>query len=739
MAPFGLGNWYHRNGLRWPFTRANLPAILGGDRPGSAFAPSAELKVPSAGGLGIGTSGLGLRKEPNVVVRTVCAHDCPDMCSMLAHVENDRLVRVQGDPDHPVTAGFLCAKVSREPEWVHSAERLRTPLRRVGAKGEGRFAPVSWDAALAELVDRWQAIIRTDGPLALLGYCYSSHQGQINRWLLMALFHALGTTRLIPGTVCDTAADAGWSAALGAVGGADPESITDSDLLIAWGTDLVTTNVHFWAAVEARRKAGVPLVVIDPRRSRAAAKADWHLPVRVDTDAALALGLMHVLVRDGLCDRGYLARETVGFDRLEEEVLPRFAPPRVAEVTGLAAADVERLAHRYGRARAPYIRLGAGMSRGATGGQAVRAVALLPGVTGAYAKPGGGALLFTAAEFEWNYAALRRPASGPAETRLVNHNRLGDALLHLDRPPIRALFVAANNPAVTCPDAGAVRRGLAREDLFTVVHDPFLSDTARYADLVLPATTYLETEDVLRAYGTYYLQFLHPVVPPQGEAWSNARLAHELARRLAVTDPLFSRSTDELVALLFQGATGAVAEIDPGSLRTAGPVKLRRPGGPQRFATPSGKLEFYSASLAAAGLPAMPDWRPGPTAPDDARWPLRLLSVPGYFQSHTAFSGNRGLRAREGRPVCILHPAEAGPRGLRDGDPVELVNERGRMGAVLRVSDEVGAGVALVPGQRPVGEARHGTINCLTSDRYTDLGDGATYQSTRLDVVPAPA
>ena len=670
------------------------------------------------------------------MVRTVCAHDCPDMCSILAHVQNGRLVRLEGDPEHPVTAGFLCAKVSREPGWVHSPERLRTPLRRVGPKGQARFEPVTWEVALDELVGRWQRIIQEDGPLAILGYCYSSHQGQINRWLPMALFHALGTTRLLPGTVCDSAADAGWSAALGGVGGADPESIGDSDLLIAWGTDLVTTNVHFWAAVEARRRAGVPLIVVDPRRSRTAAKADWHLAPRVDTDAALALGVMHVLVRDGLADRDYLARETLGFDRVEREVLPRFGPARVAEVTGLAATEVERLAHRYGRARAPFIRLGAGMSRGAHGGQAVRAVSLLPGVTGAYARPGGGALLFTVPDFGWNYAALRRP-SGPGETRVVNHNRVGHALLELDRPRIRALFVAANNPAVTCPDAGAVRRGLARDDLYSVVHDPFLSDTARYADLVLPAATYLETEDVLRAYGTYYLQFLSQAVPPQGEAWSNARLASELARRLGVTDPVFSMTTDEQVALLFQGATGPVSEVDPASLRTAGPVKLRRPSGPQRFGTPSGKLEFFSSSLAAQGSPAMPDWQPDAVSPDTTRWPLQLLSVPAYFQSHTAFTGNRFLRKREGAPVCVLHPEDAERRGLRNGDPVELVNDGGRMGAFLRVSDEIIPGVALVPGQRPADEARHGTINFLTSDRYTDLGDGATYQATRLDVVRA--
>lgn len=669
------------------------------------------------------------------VVRTVCAHDCPDMCSLLAHVEDGRLARVEGDPAHPFTAGFLCAKVSREPEWVHSPERVATPLRRTGAKGEGRFRAVSWDEALDELVRRWRTIMSEDGPLAILGYCYSAHQGQLNRWLPMGLFHALGTTRLIPGTVCDSAADAGWDAALGSVGGADPESIVDSDLILAWGADLVTTNVHLWARVEACRRAGVELIVIDPRRSRTARHADWHLPVRVDTDAALALGLMHVLVRDGLADQDYIARETVGFERLQQDVLPRFDPARVAAITGLAAADVVRLAHRYGRARAPFIRVGSGMSRSVNGGQAVRAVALLPGVTGAYARPGGGALLLTAQDFALDFAAIRRP-SGPAETRLVNHSRLGHGLLHLAAPPIRALFVAGNNPAVTCPDAGLVRQGLGREDLFTVVHDPFLSDTARYADLVLPATTYLETDDIYRAYGTYYLQFGPRALPPQGEAWSNVRLAQELARRLGVEDPVFAMSTDELVATLFRGASGAVTEIDACSLREAGPIKLRRPPGGQRFATPSGKLEFCSERLRAAGGPAMPDWQPAEAR--DGRWPLTLLTAPGYYQSHTVFAGNRALARREGPPSCVLHPAEAARRALREGDRVELVSERGRMQALLRVSDDAPPGVAVVPGQRPSADADGTTVNFLTADRYTDLGDGATYQSTRLEVRHAP-
>ncbi len=666
------------------------------------------------------------------VIRTACAHDCPDQCSLLAHVEDGRLAKLTGDPDHPMTAGFACAKVNREHESVYSPDRVLTPLRRTGPKGEGRFAPISWDEALDEIVGRWQAIVREDGPLALLGYAYSAHQGQINRGLLLGLFHALGSTRLQAGTVCDSCAEAGWDAACGSVGGADPETVTQSDLIVAWGADLMTTNLHIWPLVERARKNGATVVVVEPRRSLTAARADWHVRVRVGTDAALALGVMHVLARDGLCDRDYLARQTIGFDRLEREVLPRFSPDRVARITGVSAPDVERLAHLYGRARAPFIRLGEGMSRSHQGGQAVRAVALLPGVVGAYEKPGGGALLMTAAAFGLDTSPLRKP-SGPAETRTVNHSRLGDALLHLDGPRLRALFVAANNPAVTCPDSRAVRRGLAREDLFTVVHDPFLSDTARYADIVLPAATYLESEDVVRSYGTYYTQFVHQVVAPHGQAWSNRRLAQELARRLGVTDPVFSMDTDALMRVMFAGATGTAAGVDPVALRTAGPVKLAPAG--QRFATPSGKLEFYSDALAAQGLPAMPDWVADPVGEaEDRRWPLRLLTAPGYYQSHTAFSGVAALRRRQGPPACVLHPDEARARGLRDGDAIDLANDRGSVTFVLRVSDEAPPGVAFVPGQRPAGEALSGTINVLCSDRYSDLGEGATYQDTRLDV-----
>jgi anaerobic selenocysteine-containing dehydrogenase len=340
----------------------------------------------------------------------------------------------------------------------------------------------------------------------------------------------------------------------------------------------------------------------------------------------------------------------------------------------------------------------------------------------------------TAASFGFDLAPIRRP-SGPAATRDVNHSRLGEALLTMTDPPIRALFVAANNPAVTCPDAQAVRRGLAREDLFTVVHDPFLSDTARYADLVLPAATYLETEDFHRAYGTYYMQRSTQVVPPQGEARSNHWLARELARRFGLADAVFTKSVDELVDTIFKGAQGSVTTIDPAALRDGRAVKLPLADGSPRWATPSKRLEFYSAHLASQGLAPMPDWV---ADPDDeraaSRFPLRLLTAPGYYQSHTAFAGNATLRRRAGTPECVLHPDDARARGLRDGEDVSLFNDRGDVRLRLRVSDEVTPGVVLVPGQRPAGEAGGTTINMVCSTRYADLGEGATYQSTRVEV-----
>jgi anaerobic selenocysteine-containing dehydrogenase len=659
------------------------------------------------------------------------------MCSLIAHVEDGKVVRIQGDPDHPYTAGFACGKVNRDTENVNSPERILTPLKRTGPKGAGQFKRISWDEALDEITGKWKTIIKESGPLALLGYAYSAHQGLMNRGLVNGLFHALGSSRLQAGTVCDTCCEEAWNVTVGPIGGADPESVVHSDLVISWGADLAATNVHFWALYEEQKKTrGVPLIVIDPRRTRSAKAADLYLPIRIGTDAALALGVMHILVRDKLVDRDYIAKHTLGFEKVEREILPKFTPARTAEITGLSVADIEKLASMYGKAKAALIRLGEGMTRLAAGGQALRTVVLLPGVSGHYAVKGGGALLLTAASCDLNYNAVRKP-SGPATARMVNHLRLGEEFLNMKDPPIRALYVSANNPAVTCPEAHKVRKGLAREDLFTVVHDPFMTDTAKYADIVLPAASYLETDDLYRAYGAYWMQWGQQAAKPLGEARSNFDVAQALAGRMGLTDKIFTLAPQEAAKELFKGATGPASKADPRKLFAGEPIHIVHDWQGQPFATPSGKLEFYSEQLAKQSIAPMPDWNEDPIEAADAKkWPLRLLTAPGYFQAHTAFSGVAFLRNREGKPFCILHPRDATQRGLMDGAHVRLFNDRGEIGLVLRVSDEVQPGVVLVPGQRPTSETVAGTINMLCSDRYTDMGEGATYQSTYLDVGP---
>ncbi len=652
------------------------------------------------------------------------------MCSLIASVEDGKVVRVQGDPDHPYTAGFACGKVNRDADLVNSPERIKAPLKRTGPKGSGQFRQITWDEALDEIAAKWKAIIKESGPLAILGYAYSAHQGLLNRGLVLGLFHALGTSRLQAGTVCDTCCEEAWNVTVGPTGGADPEDVVHSDLVISWGADLAATNVHFYSLVEhAKKERGLKLVVIDPRKTRSARAADLYLPIRIGTDAALALGIMHILVRDKLANRDYIAKNTLGFDQVERDILPKFTPEKTAEITGLSVADIEKVAAMYGKAKAAVIRLGEGMTRLAAGGQALRAVTLLPGVTGHYGVRGGGAMLLTAANCELNYGAVRRP-SGPTATRNVNHLRLGEELLNMKDPPIRALFVGANNPAVTCPEVHKVRQGLMREDLFTVVHDPFVSETAKYADIVLPAATYLETDDLYRSYGCYWMQWGPQAAKPAGEAMSNFHLAQALAKRMGVTDRIFTLDARDAAKELLAGSP-----YDQAKLFASTPQRYVEGWKPQTFATPSKKLEFYSEQVAKMGVSPLPDWQPDPLEVADAKkWPLRLLTAPGYFQAHTAFSGVSFLRGREGKPFCILHPEDARKRGLADGADVRLFNERGEVGLALKVSDEVQPGVVLVPGQRPSHEALSGTINILCSDRYTDMGEGATYQSTFLDV-----
>lgn len=674
------------------------------------------------------------------VIRTVCPHDCPDACSVLATVQDGRLVRTLGDPEHPFTRGFLCGKVGRYPERVHSPERLLTPLRRVGPKGQGAFVPTTWDDALEEITARWQAILAQDGGEAIAGYAYSAHQGLVNRHFTTALFHALGATRVNAGTVCDTCCGEAWEATVGTLMGTDPERVAESDLILNWGANLETTNVHLVPFIDQARRRGAKLIVIDAWRTRAARRADWFIPIRVGTDTALALGMAHVLHREGLIDRDYIARLVSGYERWATEVLPRYTPATVSAITDIPSTDVETLALTYGQARASFIRLGQGLSRHLGGGMAVRSIACLPGLTGAWQYPGGGALLATSGAYQFNFDALRRPDLQPGERRTLNLVRLGRALLEWQDPPLRALFIQSNNPAATCPEQTLVRRGLAREDLFTVVHDTFLSDTARYADLVLPASTAFESEDLYRAYGTYYVQYGPQVLPPQGDSWPNHRLVAELARRLGLEAAVFRRSPREHMVALLTVEDGPLAGITLTDLLDGRPRRVHVPAlghaFDQSFPTPTGKLQIDCPPLTALGLPALPDYLPEEQEPPPA-YPLRLVTAPGHHLHHSSFMGVASLRRREGGPRVRLHPQEAERRHIQQGQAVELFNDAGSVGLYAMVTTDVPLGVAVVEGHRP--QAHYlsgGPLNRLCADQYSDMGEGATYQSTRLDVRP---
>ncbi len=669
-------------------------------------------------------------------VRTVCAHDCPDACSVLVTLDAGRVVRTDGDPDHPFTQGFLCGKVNRYAERVHSPDRLLTPLQRVGTKGEGRFEPISWETALDEIATRWRDIAAEYGGEAIAGYAYSAHQGLVSRNLTKALFHALGATRVNAATVCDTCNGEAWDAAVGTAMGTDPQRVSDSDLIISWGANLDSTNVHLLPLINQARERGARLIVIDVWRTRTARHADWFIPIRVGTDTALALGIAHVLQRDGLTDQAYIDRLVEGYDRWARDVLPRYTPEVVADITGIAASDVEALATAYGRAKAPFIRLGQGLSRHVGGGTAVRAIACLPGLVGAWQHPGGGALLGTSGAYNFNVHAVRRPDLAPKATRTLNMVRFGEALQTWQDPPLKALFVQSNNPAVTCPEQNAVRQGLVRDDLFTVVHDTFLSDTARFADIVLPACTSFETEDLYRGYGTYYVQYGPRVLPPQGESRANEQVIQALAQRLGLQDPVFRRSVREHITALLDVDSGPVAGMSLDMLLDGQPHRLDVPelghGFDRQFPTPSGKLQIACPDL----VPELPDYVPD-TVEAAASSPLRLVSSPGHHLHHSSFVGVDSLRRSEGGPWVYLHPDDAGVRGITSEQAVELVNERGAVGLYAKVTTDAPQGCAVVEGHRPQAEyLSGGPLNRLCSDRLSDVGDGATYQNTWLDVRP---
>jgi len=678
-------------------------------------------------------------------LKVVCPHDCPDTCVMTVDVEDGRAVAIGGDPGHRFTRGFLCAKVNHYLERVYSPERVLHPMKRVGRKGEGRFQRITWDEALDSVAGRLREIAATSGPQAVMPYSYAGNMGLLGYGSMdRRFFNALGAS-LLDRTICSTAGAYGYKATAGKAMGLDPEAIVNARLIVAWGANVVSSNVHLWPFIEEARRRGARLACVDPFRSRTAEKADLHIAPLPGTDAALALGMMHVVFRDRLEDRDFLERHAVGHEELRERA-QQWPPARAAETTGLRPEEIEAFAREYATTRPSAIRINYGLNRHAGGGMAVRTIACLPAVVGAWRDAGGGALLSTSGTFPVDDDALQRPDLVPPGTRTLNMNQLGRILNDASlTPPVGALFVYNSNPAAVAPEQESVRRGLAREDLFVVVHEQFQTDTADFADVLLPATTTLEHYDIHKAYGHLYVSLSRPAIEPLGEAISNPELFRRLAARMGLDHPCLRDSDEQMARQAFKWDHPFMAGITFERLEREGSVRLAVPDpfvpfAEGAFPTPSGKCELVSARLAAEGHDPVAGYVPpreGRTSSPALaeRYPLAFISPPAHHFLNSTFSAQPVFVRREGEASVTLHPDDAAPRGIADGAMARVFNDRGSFLARARVSDAARPGVVvglsiwwakLCPGGR--------NANAVTSQELTDMGGGATFYDVLVDV-----
>lgn len=644
-------------------------------------------------------------------------------------MEGGRAVSIRGDPSHPITQGFLCVKLNHYLEWVYNPRRVLYPHRRVGPKGSGQFERITWEEALELISSRFREIIARYGPEAIMPYSYSGTLGVLNFGSMdRRFFHRLGATRLLY-TICSSAGKEGFIATTGAALGPDPEDIPMARLIILWGTNTLTSNPHYWPLIQKARRQGAKLIVVDPRRTRTASLADVHIPIKPGTDSALALGLMHVIIRENLYNADYVRQFTFGFEALKERVAS-YTPEVVADITGVPTSDIEALARLYAGIPQSLIRLNYGLQRHTNGGMAVRTITCLPGLTGAWVYPGCGALLTTSGAFSITHEKLQRPDLLPHSSRIVNMIHLGKALTELDDPPTKALFVYNSDPANSAPNRELVIKGLMREDLFLIVHDIFFTDTARFADVVLPATSQLERLDLHTSYGHYYLSLNKPAIEPLGESVSNTELFRRLARAMGFEEECFRDSDEDLVGQALEGI-GITWE----SLEKAGWVRLNIPKPfipfAEGFPTSSGKLEFYSHRLEKMGLDPLPYYEPLPPCP----YPLIFLTPSAHHFLNSSFGAVDSLRAKEGRPEIIIHPHDAEERGISEGDLVRVWNDRGECYLWARVSYETIQGVVVSPSIWWGSFSPKGTgVNSTTPDLEADLGRGATFYTNYVEI-----
>ena len=675
------------------------------------------------------------------VIVGACPHDCPDTCSLLTTVQDGVAVSVRGNPDHPATAGVLCTKVSRYTERTYHPERLLTPLKRVGKKGEGRFEPVSWDEALDDIAQRLQAIA-ADDPQAVLPYSYAGTMGQVQRESMAArFFNRLGASQL-DRTICSSAGSAGLAHTYGAPVGMHMAAFAQAKLILIWGSNAIASNLHFWRHVQAAKRDGAKVICIDPRLTETAEKCHQHIALLPGTDAALALGLMNELIANDWLDHDYIEQHTSGWNALKARALA-WPVERAAKVCGITPEEITGLAYDYAHSEAPAIRLNYGMQRTRGGGNAVRAVACLPALVGAWRHASGGLLLSSAGYFPTQKKALERPdllAKGlPGRTpRVINMATIG-ADLNRDSdaafgPKVQALIVYNSNPVAIAPDSPQVVKGFARDDLFTVVLEHFKTDTADYADYVLPATTQLEHWDIHASYGHTDVLLNRPAIAPHGEARTNTDVFRALAQRMGFDEPCFSDTDEDLCTQAFDPAVVSWSLL---CAQGFAPLPLSAaPFANGGFPTPSGKCTFESPGLAAIGQDPVPDYLPNWEPPNvDARYPLAMISPPARNFLNSTFANVKSLRDIEGEALVEISSVDAQARGINDGDEVAVFNDRGRYVCVARVSKRARVGVVNGLGiwWRKLG-LRGTNVNEVTSQALTDLGRAPTFYDCAVEV-----
>ena len=661
-----------------------------------------------------------------LIVKGVCPHDCPDTCSFDTQVVDGVAVELRGSHDHPVTQGFLCAKVNRYLERTYHPERLLSPMRRVGAKGEGRFEPATWEEAIADISAKLLDVVAVHGPESVVPYSYSGTLGQVQGGgTADRFFHRLGAS-LLERTICAAAGSTAWAHTYGARIAPPIQDIAHSRLILLWGTNTLTSNSHLWPFIMQAREQGARVVCIDPILTRTARASDEHIAIRPGTDAALVLAMMNVIFTRGLQDVQFLADRTLGHEGLRAKAA-EWDLERASEVTGIPGETIERLAIDYATTRPAFIRLNYGLQRHYGGGSAVRAISLLPAVTGSWRDIGGGACLSTSGNWVLD-ANFTRGSWVPTGTRSVNMVAIGDALTQDES--IKALVVWNSNPAAVAPDLNKVRAGLARPDLFTVVVEHFQTDTADYADWLLPATTQLEHWDLHKAYGNHYLSLNTPAIDPAGESLSNNEIFRRLARAMGMTDPEFEVGDLDLVKSL-------VTSEQFDELRSVGWIEgdvSRTPFVEGPILTPSGRIEIESESLARLGLDLFPTYV-APAELDDVNYPLTLLSPPDHGFLNSTFVNVPALARKAGEVSVLICAEDAASRALAEGDLVRVFNERGSFEARVHVTDMVTSGVVASYGIRWARDSPgRRTVNDTTSQRLTDMGRGASFYDNAVEI-----